>query len=120
MTRTERRQLERQQAKQNKRSGNAGEIRIATAQTLEASISMAESQGAGSFTFNGVLYVENGGRWIKLDIFNQLLHFPQYLKLYSELKGQDQTEEVIKSLLLTVFITNMHQANEYDLSKYNF
>jgi hypothetical protein len=107
MTRTERRQLERQQAKMNKKN-DTKKLFIDVATTLQQAITSAERANAGSFQFNKKLYLRNPFGWKEYDVLSELLTFPQYKEIYNDvLLSSDGDEEVAANIVLTVFTTNL-------------
>ncbi len=107
MTRTERRQLERQQAKMNKKN-DTKKLFIDVATTLQQAITSAERANAGSFQFNNKLYLRNPFGWKEYDILSELLTFPQYKEIYDEaLLNSDGNSDIAANIVLTVFTTNL-------------
>jgi len=112
MTRTERRQLERQQSKQAKKS-----IVIDVATTLELAKNRADSVGQTIFSYKGIMYVKVENEWKEHDIVSDLLKMPAYLELYNKIIKDPNNYTVVNDLLLTVMQTNMGSGSKYDLLK---
>jgi hypothetical protein len=104
MTRTERRKLERQHAKQSKK---LKVLYIDVASTLEQATISAEKANAGSFQFNNKLYLRNEWGWKEYDVLSKLLTFPQYKKIYNDvLLETDGNSDIAANVVLSVFTTN--------------
>jgi len=110
MTRTERRQFERQQAKQAKKS-----IVIDVATTLELAKNRADSVGQTIFSYKGIMYVKVENGWEEHDVVSDLLKMPAYLQLYNETIKDPNNYRIVNDLLLTVMQTNMGSGSKYDL-----
>ena len=107
MTRTERRQLERQQAKMNKKN-DIKQVIIDVATTLQQAIAGAEKANAGSIQFNNKLYLRNPFGWKEYDVLSELLTFPEYRKIYNDvLLSSDGDKDMAANIVLLNFTTNL-------------
>lgn len=123
MTRTERRQLERQHAKNSHRKSK-GKILIDVATTLaEAQIS-ATMQGARSMQFENKVYLRDiDDTWTGYDVLPELFTLPSYRYIYNdvyskaEVDTNTERDDLAKQVMLMVFTTNLGNGSELDVKR---
>ena len=123
MTRSERRQLERQQAK-NTRNESKKQILIDVATTLEDAKRQSTNHGSHSFQFDGKLYLRvYGNEWMEYDVLPELLTIPVYREMYREIYSKAEADTsvdrdyITKQVILTLFTTNLGNGSEYDMTR---
>ena len=123
MTRSERRQLERQQAK-NARNESKKQILIDVATTLEDAKRLSAQRGMWSFQYESKVYLRvYGNEWMEYDVLPELLTIPVYREMYREIysKAEGDTsadrDYITKQVMLTVFTTNLGNGSEYDMKR---
>jgi hypothetical protein len=122
MTRTERRQLERQQAKLEKKS--KGTILIDVATTLDEALTKAKMSGLYSMQYDNKVYLRNiDDMWKEYDVLPELFTLPLYRDLYNstyleaEVDTNKERDDLAKQIMLMVFVSNLGTGSQLDVKQ---